>query len=91
MVGDEIPDAGAPKHGFQIQIDREHFTVHQEDMTGAQIRQVPNPFIGPDRDLFEVGPAHTDVKIDDATVVEIRNGLRFFTAPSHINPGRSGR
>ncbi len=91
MAGDESPDAGTPKHGFQIQIDREHFTVHQEDMTGAQIRQVPNPPIGPDRDLFEVGPAHSDVKIEDAQVVEIRNGLRFFTAPSHINPGRPGR
>lgn len=90
-MADETPDEAAPKNGFQIQIDREHFTVHQEDMTGAQIRQVPKPPIGPDRDLFEVGPAHSDVKIEDAQVVEIRTGLRFFTAPSHINPGRAGR
>ncbi len=90
-MADETPDETAPKSGFQIQIDREHFTVHQEDITGAQIRQLPNPPVGPDRDLFEVGPAHSDVKIEDAQVVEIRNGLRFFTAPSHINPGRPGR
>jgi hypothetical protein len=91
MAVDESPDSGTPKNGFQIQIDREHFTVNLKDMTGAQIRQVPNPPIGPERDLFEVGPAHSDVKIEDAQVVEIRNGLRFFTAPSHINPGRAGR
>ena len=92
MADNEIAaDDASSKHGFEIQIDREHFTVHQEDMTGAQIREVPKPPIGPDRDLFEVGPAHTDVKIEDTKVVEIRNGLRFFTAPSHINPGRARR
>lgn len=72
---------------FQIQIDREHFTVSQEHMTGAEIRRLPNPPVGPDRDLFEVIPGGTDRKIEDATVVDIRNGLRFFTAPAHINPG----
>jgi hypothetical protein len=82
------PEERAPKEGFHIQIDRDHFTVHQEHMTGAEIRRVPNPEIGPDRDLFEVGPAHSDIKIEDNATVEIRDGLRFFTAPSHINPGR---
>jgi hypothetical protein len=92
MTDSESPqDERTPKDGFHIQIDREHFTVHQEDMTGAQIRQIPNPPIGPDRDLFEVGPAHSDVKIEETTVVEIRDGIRFFTAPSHINPGGTNR
>ena len=92
MTDAETPqDERVPKGGFHIQIDREHFTVQQEDLSGAQIRQLPATPIGPDRDLFEVGPAHSDVKIDDTTVVEMRNGLRFFTAPSHINPGKSER
>lgn len=81
---------GGGDHGpqrFQIQIDREHFTVTKERMTGAEIRRLPAPPIGPDRDLFEVVPGGTDRKIEDTTVVEIRNGLRFFTAPAHINPG----
>jgi hypothetical protein len=81
-----------PGHGneqkFQIQIDRNHFTVTQEKMTGAEIRQVPTPPIGPDRDLFLVVPGGSDRKIADNEVVEIRNGLRFFTAPAQINPGR---
>jgi hypothetical protein len=77
------------EHKFEIQIDRNHYTVTQEKMTGAQIRHVPTPPIGPDRDLFLVVPGGSDRKIADDEVVEIRNGLRFFTAPTQINPGRA--
>ena len=73
---------------FQIQIDRVHFTVTQSRMTGAELRRVPQPPIGPDRDLFQVVPGGQDRKIEDPDTVEIRNGLRFFTAPALINPGR---
>lgn len=76
-----------PKEAFEIQIDRTHYKVHRERMTGLEIRHVPSPPIGPDRDLFEVVPGGSDLKILDDTVVEIRNGLRFFTAPAQINPG----
>ena len=76
-----------PKETFEIQIDRTHYKVHEERMTGLQIRQVPPTPIGPDRDLFEVVPGGSDRKISNETVVEIRNGLRFFTAPAQINPG----
>lgn len=72
---------------FQIQIDRVHYTVAQHQMTGADLRRVPPTAIGPDRDLFEVVPGGTDRKIGDVDVVEIRNGVRFFTAPAQINPG----
>ncbi len=84
------PAKKEPDHepkGFQIQIDRVHYTVTQEKMTGAQVRSVPSPPIGPDRDLFEVVPGGQDRKIEVGDVVEIRNGLRFFTAPALINPG----
>ena len=75
------------EHHFQIQIDRAHYTVTQEQMTGLQLRHVPTPPIGADRDLFEVVPGGSDRKIGDQDVVSIRNGLRFFTAPAQINPG----
>ncbi len=75
---------------FEIQIDRVHYKVTMERMTGLQLRHVPNPPIGPDRDLFEVVPGGSDRKIGDEQVVEIRNGLRFFTAPAQINPGGEG-
>lgn len=89
----ESSPAAGPSHGgghepyFQIQIDRVHYTVHQATMTGAQLRNVPTPPIGPDRDLFEVVPGHPDRKIADTDVVQIHNGQRFFTAPALINPG----
>jgi hypothetical protein len=72
---------------FQIQIDRVHYIVTQEVMTGAELRRVPPTPIGPDRDLFEVVPGGTDKKIEDNETVQIREGERFFTAPAHINPG----
>jgi hypothetical protein len=73
---------------YRIQIDRTEYTVHQEQMTGEEIRQVPPTPIGPDRDLFEVVPGGSDRKISNDEVVEIRSGLRFFTAPAQINPGK---
>lgn len=88
--------AGGQGHGghgppekkfFHVRIDRAEFTVEDAELTGAQIRQLPSPPIGPDRDLFEVVPGASDKKIADTDVVAIRDGLRFFTAPAQINPG----
>ncbi len=72
---------------FQIQFDRAHYEVFQAEMSGAELRRVPDPDIGPERDLFEVIPGQPDRKLADVDVVEIRNGKRFFTAPGQINPG----
>jgi hypothetical protein len=77
----------AEGHHFEIQIDRKTYTVELRHMTGLQLRALPSPPIGPDRDLFEVVPGGTDRKIGDEEIVEIRNGLRFFSAPAQINPG----
>lgn len=74
---------------FEIQIDRKHYFVHKEELSGSELRQVPEVPIGPDRDLFEVVPGESDKKIKPEDVVKIRNGKRFFTAPAHINPGRA--
>jgi hypothetical protein len=78
----------APKlEHFEIHIDRKRYEVTQREMTGLEIRHVPNPPIGPDRDLFEVVSGGSDKKIGDQEPVQIREGLRFFTAPAQINPG----
>ena len=77
---------GHPKH-FEIQIDRAHFDVTSEVMTGQQLRQLPTPPIGADRDLFQVVPGGSDVKIENDDRVHMKSGLRFFTAPAQINPG----
>lgn len=90
MNPSEHPDAQPAKPKFEIQIDRAHFTVHEHEMTGMKLRALPSPAIGDDRDLFEVVPGGSDRKIGNEQVVEIRNGMRFFTAPAQINPGSSG-
>ena len=83
----------APAHvsvgKYEIQIDRKHYHVEQEEMTGAELRKVPDEPIGPGRDLFEVVPGEPDKKVENDDKVQIRNGKRFFTAPGHINPGGS--
>ncbi len=77
-----------PERGVKIRIDREDFTVHEEFLTGVQLRALPNPYIGPDRDLFEVVPGGSDKKIELTDRVKMRPGFRFFTAPAQINPGQ---
>lgn len=74
---------------FDIKIDRTEYTVRQKNLLGAELRRLPNPDIGPDRDLFEVVPGGSDLKIEDDAKVKMRDGLRFFTAPAQINPGRN--
>jgi hypothetical protein len=77
------------KRAFVIKIDRHEYRVHQKTLTGSELRDLPKPPIGPDRDLFEVVPGGSDKKIGDTEVVKMRDGLRFFTAPARINPGAS--
>ena len=80
-------ETGGHPPKFNIQIDRQHYQVTEEQLTGAQLRQLPDPDVPADRDLFEVVPGGQDVKIVDESAVRMRNGLRFFTAPGQINPG----
>ena len=92
MNGAHFDEERGGPHGpktFEIKIDRTTYTIHEPVLTGAQLRALPKPDIGPDRDLFEVVPGGSDLKIEIDTRVEMRNGLRFFTAPAQINPGHS--
>src|SRR2546430_1849275 len=69
---------------FEIQIDRPHLKVTSEERTAQHLRQLPTPPIGPERDLFKVVPGGSDLKIGNDDPVEIKSGLRFFTAPAQI-------
>ena len=79
------PEPG-PKE-FQIQIDRTHYTVQKESMTGEELRNVPDEMLGVEVDLWEVVPGETDNKVENDEAVDIKNGMRFFTAPAQITPG----
>ena len=84
-----IAPGEAHKKEFRIQIDRSAYVVDKAEMTGRELRHVPAPPIPASRDLFEVRPGEPDRLILDHEPVRIHDGLRFFTAPHHINPGRN--
>ncbi|OSJ08867.1 hypothetical protein BST63_27360 [Bradyrhizobium canariense] len=84
---DEPKEPEERQHPYEIKIDRTQFKVKEHFLTGAQLRALPQPPIGPDRDLFEVVPGGSDEKIANTQRVKMRDGLRFFTAPAQINPG----
>jgi len=83
--GDSGPGGG--NKVFEIKIDRTEYKVRKEVLKGSDLRKLPEPDIGPERDLFEVVPGGSDLKIENQMDVKMRDGLRFFTAPAQINPG----
>lgn len=70
-----------------IIIDKKEYHVDSDSMTGTQLRNLPNPPIGPDYDLFEIVPGGNDQLITDDETVELKSGDRFFSAPKNITPG----
>jgi hypothetical protein len=84
---EELKEFEERQHPYEIKIDRTEFKVKERFLTGAQLRALPSPPIGTDRDLFEVVPGGSDEKIADMQEVKMRDGLRFFSAPAQINPG----
>ncbi len=77
-----------PDHETHIFVDRVRFDITKTAMTGAEIRALPSPAIGPDRDLFlQVPGPGDDRKIADEESVELKNGTHFYSAPRSINPG----
>lgn len=53
---DDSSEKAKDKDRYQIQIDRVHYTVEQDALTGAELRPLVVPPVGPDRDLFDVVP-----------------------------------
>ena len=80
------PGAGELK--VNIQIDRKHYVADVDALTGAQLRALAEPDVGPDRDLFLVVPGGQDQKVGDDQEIPLKSGMRFFTAPGQINPGK---
>lgn len=89
------PTPVEPPKGIHIRVDRVDRLVSSDlltdgTMTGRQIRELRNPPIEDDRDLFEIVPGGSDMKIEDDQAVVIREWMRFFSAPKTINPGSPG-
>ncbi|MFT3864594.1 MAG: multiubiquitin domain-containing protein [Solirubrobacterales bacterium] len=72
-----------------VHIDRKSYEVREPELTGAQLRQLPDPAVGPEFDLWLEVPGGEDRRIGDDEEVVLKKGMHFFTAPSVINPGAS--
>lgn len=86
--GETAGHDGGQHDEFTIHIDRGTFKVAGLTITGAGLRGLPDPAIGPDYDIWEDVPGGNDIKVSDDQVVTLRNGMHFFTAPAVIAPGR---
>lgn len=74
-----------------IQIDHAMFKVSKDSLTAEELRALPDPDIGPDRDLYlEVRGPGDDELIEAGERVRLKNGMHFFTAPAAITPGHAG-
>lgn len=70
-----------------ITIDKKEYKAPEPLMTGSLLRELSDPPIGSDYDLFEIVPGGDDRLIADGVEVHLKSGDRFFSAPHNINPG----
>jgi hypothetical protein len=73
-----------------ILIDGTQYIAPRREMTGAQIRTLPNPPVSEDRDLWLDVRGGLDELINDNEEVQLHPEMRFFTVPKVINPGWAG-
>lgn len=86
------PAAAKPAHEtYSIHIDNKLYKVEEPTLTGAELRHLPDPNIGPDFDLFLVVRGGLDKLIGDDEVVELREGQHFVSVPRDVTPGSDGR
>jgi hypothetical protein len=84
----DTPNYGHHGHPISIFIDRKHYEAPTNPMTGAALRQLADPAIGPDRDLYlEVPGRGQDRLIGDMESVHLKEGMHFYSAPKTVNPG----
>ena len=74
---------------LRITIDDVQYTPPKAAMTGQELRALPNPPVAATRDLWLDVPGKDDLKIAAGQIVNLANGMVFYTAPSTINPGQA--
>lgn len=92
-------DQDVGKHGVEakanhipVVIDDKPYKATKDAMTGAELRQLPQPPIAANRDLFLVVPGpEDDQKIGDSQLLNLKPGMHFYSAPTTINPGDGPR
>lgn len=89
MTGQTKGQQAKPGHNkhYPVHIDKKPYKTTERQLTGTEIRDLPDTPIGPEFDLWLEVPGDEDQLIADDQVVAIREGVHFFTAPRQINPG----
>src|ERR1700678_4015713 len=70
-----------------IFIDRRPYEATRDPMTGAELRELAQPHIGPDRDLYLDKPGTGGILIGDDEQVDLEPGMHFFSVPKQIHEG----
>ncbi|MCW2601296.1 MAG: hypothetical protein JWM02_3125 [Frankiales bacterium] len=70
-----------------ITINGAAFEISAEQISGAQLRQIPFPAIGNDHDLWLEQPGEPDRYVRDDELLLPTDGMRVFTAPRSIMAG----
>lgn len=84
MPIDRIPSHQSPPlDGLAyVTVDRQHYRVKVGSYIYAAIRSATH--VPDDYDLWMIRPGKHDIKVEGRIDID-RSGLRFFTAPKHIN------
>lgn len=74
---------GKHPHGITIFINDVRHVAPKEEMTGAEIKEFG--VIPPENRLFKEEPgSHPDTPVPDDTVVQLKNGDKFYDLPSGV-------
>lgn len=87
---DERQDKGPPETApgkVPIIIDGQRMLAPRRRMTGMEIRQLLEPPIPSDRDLWRDADGDLDDLVEDSEPVDLFPQTVFFTVPRVINPG----
>jgi hypothetical protein len=85
--GHEDGDELHPGEKLTLVIDGKQYRAPTRKMTGAQLRRVAEPNIGPDYDLWQEVPGGEDNLVDDKERITLRDGMGFYSSSRDINPG----
>ena len=77
-----------PDNRVPIHIDQELFKVDDGEISAEDLRALPDPDIGADRDLYQEVPGQAEDNLMSPNErVTVKPGMHFFTAPRSITPG----
>ncbi len=84
---DEGGDDLRPGEKLTIVIDGKKYRAPSRSITGAQLRRLADPDIGPDYDLWQEVPGGDDNLVEDKERIMLRDGMGFYSSSRDINPG----